>query len=146
MSHVSTIEMKEKYTIPVLKEMCKDMGWIFNENKKTYRAFPNWIGDTNPPPGFTREEMKKNHGKCSHEIEVPGAGYSIGVVEKNNNLHLFYDYWNGGEGLINAIGKTGGKLKQAYSIANTKRELRRKRSRYRERKTKDGWKEIIIEM
>jgi hypothetical protein len=119
MSHITTIQFQENWNIKTLELMCQLAGWQFNKNKGTYSCYHKWMGDTAPPPGFTAEWMENNYGRCDHEITIPDAKYSIGILEKDGKTHLLWDFWNKGYGLQNAIGKDGGKLKQAYSIAKT---------------------------
>ena len=147
MSHITAIEFQENWEIETLKAMCQLTGWQFNENKKNYSCYHAWVGDTPPPPGFTAHEMKEQIGKCSHEIKVPNADYSIGIVEKEGKIHLLYDYWQGGYGLQKALGQSGGILKQNYSIAKTLLECKKQRRRVRLTDSERvGWKQIEIEM
>jgi len=74
-------------------------------------------GDYKLPQGFKASEL----GSCEHAIRVKGAGaetYEIGVVKRRDGrpgYTLLMDFWDGGYGLEDAIGKRGSKLKQAYA-------------------------------
>ena len=58
-SHVTTIDASEKYDIPSLKQMCKNEGWEFLENKTTFAWFGRHVGDYPIPKGFTVNDMGK---------------------------------------------------------------------------------------
>ena len=73
------------------------------------------MGDYPLPVGFKKEEL----GRCYHAIQIPGASYEIGVVQKDNEWKLLWDFYSSG-GLQQKLGKEAGLLKQAYSMASTK--------------------------
>lgn len=142
MSHVTTIEVKESYTLLSLKQMCKDMGWQWQEGQKTYRWYGKHVGDYPIPVGFTRDDV----GRCDHAIGVPGAKYEIGVVRKGNEWKLLWDFYGVG-GLQQVLGKEAGLLKQAYAMANTKVTARKNRRNCFLRPAPvhlEGWKKHVI--
>lgn len=143
MSHVTTIQLKESYTLPALIQMCKDKAWEWREGQKTHKWYGRYMGDHPLPVGFTKEEL----GHCSHAIHIPGAGYEIGVVQKNGEWKLLWDFWSGGYGLQEKIGKNGGLLKQAYGMAKTKVTARQHRKRFYERPAQqEGWTKLVVEV
>jgi len=139
MSHVDQIEFEEKWDLDTLKEMCEAEGWRFLEGRRTYEWFGTHVGDYPVPEGFSLAEM----GKCDHAIDV-GAKYQLGVVRKGGEWRLVWDFWKTG-GLPEVLGPGAGVLKQSYSLAKVRRECRRRRLRFRERRN-EGHREIEILM
>jgi hypothetical protein len=132
MSHVSQIELEIR-SLDILKEACKRMGLTFKENQKTFRWFGRYMGDYPLPEGMTPNDL----GKCDHAIEVPGCDYDIGVVKRDGQYRLFWDFWSTG-GLEEKLGKDAGKLKQAYAVSRIKQEARTKKYRVIEKPTQNG--------
>ena len=66
MSHISKIELVI-HSLEDLKEACRQLGFEFMENQKTYKWFGRWVGDTPLPEGVKIEDI----GKCDHAIRVP---------------------------------------------------------------------------
>ena len=116
MSHISKIELEVK-DIAVLKMACKNLGLEFVQDQKTFK----WYG---------------RESSCSHTIKVPEATYEIGVVRKDGRYELNCDFYD--RNIENAIGPQGGLLKQAYAVAKTRTEARRKGYLVTERKTDTG--------
>jgi hypothetical protein len=141
MSHVSEIHMEESYHLPSLKQMCRDMEWEWRENQNNYRWFGLHVGDYPIPKGFSVSDM----GKCNHAIRIPGADYEVGVVYKNGEWKLLWDFWGAG-GLQRVLGKEGGLLKQAYGIAKAKFTARRNGKFARVKQGNNGWKKVVIEI
>jgi len=139
MSHVDQIEFEEKWDLQTLREMCQAEGWGFIENRTHYEWFGKHIGDYPIPVGFRKEEM----GRCDHVIDV-GVRYQIGVVKKMGEWKLVWDFWHSG-GLPDKLGPKAGLLKQSYSLAKVRRECRKRRLRFREKRN-EGSREIEILM
>ena len=116
MSHISKIELEVK-DIAVLIKACKKLGLKFVQNQETFK----WYG---------------RESSCNHAIEVPGAAYEIGVVRRDDQYDLNCDFYD--RNIENAIGRKGGLLKQAYAVAKTRTEARRKGYSVIERKTDTG--------
>jgi hypothetical protein len=112
MSHVATVKT-EVTDLAAVKALCKEMGWTFKENQKTYRWYGTSVGDYPLPAGMKKEDL----GKCAHAIEVPGARYDIGLVKSAKGYILAYDFWGPGQRLKEVIGENGGKFLQGYGIA-----------------------------
>jgi len=132
LSHVSKIEI-EIQSLEVLKDACNRLGLRFKENQKTYRWFGKYMGDYPLPEGMTPDDL----GKCDHAIEVPGCDYDIGVLKRDGQYRLFWDFWTSG-GLEAKLGKDAGKLKQAYAVSRIKQEARIKRYRVVEKPIQNG--------
>ena len=64
MSHISKIELVI-HSLADLKEACRQLGFEFMENQKTYKWYGRWVGDTPLPEGINIEDI----GKCDHAIQ-----------------------------------------------------------------------------
>ena len=116
MSHISKIELEVK-DLTALDQACHRLGLKFFEGQKTFR----WYGES---------------ASCDHAIRIPEAQYEIGVVRQESGYALTCDFFD--PGIEKAIGPNGGRLKQAYAIAKTRAEARKKNYTVIERKTKTG--------
>jgi len=132
MSHVSQIELEIR-SLDILKDACKRLDLNFKENQKTYQWFGKYMGDYPLPEGMTPADL----GKCDHAIEVPGCDYDIGVLKRDGQYRLFWDFWSTG-GLEAKLGKDAGKLKQAYAVSRIKQEARTKKYRVIEKPIQNG--------
>lgn len=142
MSHVTMIEMEEKYDLPALRQMCKDQGWEWRENQRKYRWYGKFMGDHPLPAGFAASDL----GLCDHAIKIPGASYEIGVVKKGGEWKLLWDFWNRG-GLQQKLGQRAGLLKQSYGIAKTKIVAKQNRRKCYQRPAKQkGWTKLVVEI
>ncbi len=122
MSHISKIELEVK-DLGTLKLACQRLGMNMVQDQNTFK----WYG--------------QEEGRCDHAIQVPGAGYEIGVIRTGNSFELRCDYWDSAIG--KAIGKNGGLLKQAYAIERTKTEARRKGYSVIEKQTDSGIRLLV---
>lgn len=109
------IEIKD---LDALAEAAAQLGCELVRGQKTYKWYGEFVGDSPMPTGFTRADL----GKCDHAIRVKGkpGAYEIGVVKRRDGkpgYTLLWDFWNGGHGLEEAIGKDGRKLRQEYPLA-----------------------------
>jgi len=126
MSHVATVDLHIT-SLPALREACELMGLEFVEGSKSYKWYGRHAGDYPLPTGFSKDEL----GKCLHEIRVKdnSGAYSVGVCERRDGkpgYTLLWDFWAGGNGLQQAIGKDAVAIKNAYAAITAKRELARK--------------------
>ncbi len=128
MSHVTEIESTIK-SLDALKAACQRLGLQWMEGQKTYRWYGHWVGDYPKPEWLKVEDL----GHCEHAIRVPGATYEIGIIHRNGEIKLLWDFWQSG-GLEAKLGKQGGKLKQAIAIETAKIEARRKGFKITEQK------------
>lgn len=99
------------------------------------------MGDYKLPAGRRKEQM----GTCEHELSFDGCGYSVGVVRRadGQGWDLEYDFWSGGKGLMERIGKDAGLLRQAYAVVRAKRALAKQGKVAVERKLKDGQIQLV---
>jgi hypothetical protein len=131
MSHVTTIDPHEHYELPALKQMCRNQGWEFVENQKTFQ----WYNGA---------------GECEHAIRIPGAKYEIGVVREGNKWQLLHDEWYSGglrEHLYNGESdKNAGLLKQAYGIAKAQLTCVGKSWSMGKVQDRPGWQKMTVTM
>lgn len=136
MSHVATIDL-EIDDLTSLQAAAEALGLMFSE-KKTYRWYGRSVGDYPLPNGFTEADL----GKCDYAISLPGnaKAYEVGVVRNKNGkgYQLLWDFWNGGFGLEEKIGKNAGLLKQSYAVSRAKKEMLRQGYRAATRKDAKG--------
>ena len=141
MSHVTTIEMEEKYDVKALKQMCKDMGWEWREGQRTFNWYGTHVGDYPIPQGFTKADM----GRCEHAIHIPGASYELGYSKGK----LLWDFYSPG-GLQRVLGKEAGFLKQGYAMAKTKVTAKAHQKRFYSRPVTNpklkGWQMLRVEV
>lgn len=119
MSHVVDGEIIVK-DIPSLTKAARDIGMELIP-ASTYKWFGRHMGDYKLPEGFTKEEL----GRCEYVIRIPDnkEAYEVGVVRKNGQYRLLWDFWNKGYGLMDKIGQDGEILMQAYGVRVAKKEL-----------------------
>lgn len=116
MSHISKIEL-EVTDVSVLSQACKRLGLTLIRGRQTFK----WYG----------RDMQ-----CNHAIQIPGADYEIGIIEKQARFELSCDFFD--RNLKKAIGAAGGLLKQAYAIEKATIEARKKGYRIIEKKNESG--------
>jgi len=139
MSHVATIDVEVR-DLEALKAACQALGLEFVAGQRTYRWYGRHVGDYSLPQGFTAEDL----GNCDHAIRVPGnrQAYEIGVVKRRDGRPgyvLLWDFWCGGYGLEERVGKNAHKLRQAYAVEAAKRAAQRTGQRFLGQSTKaDG--------
>lgn len=100
-----------------MKLAAADCGTEVVEGQTTHRWYGHWVGDWPLPKGLTEDQI----GKCDHAIRVIGndRAYEIGLTriqgENGEEFRLSYDFWNGGYGLEEKVGKGCEKLMSRYS-------------------------------
>jgi hypothetical protein len=124
MSHVSKFEL-EVNDLAALEAACEPLGLEFKKDQKKYKWYGHSVGDYPIPAGFKASDL----GKCEHAIGVknnPNA-YEVGVVKNPNGkgYTLLWDFWAGGYGLQEKVGKDGDKLKQHYNIQHAQRQFKK---------------------
>ena len=138
MSHVATVEVHIK-DLEALKAACKVLGLEFVEGQTTFRWYGRHVGDYPLPEGFMQSDM----GKCEHAIRLPNntQAYEVGVVKRRDGkpgYTLMYDFWAGGYGLEEAIGKQAYRLRQQYSAQVATKQARKQGYRVAQSVQQDG--------
>lgn len=142
--------------------MCKEMGWTFKKESKTYKWYDRFVDDTPIPDSmFTAARKKeieamtsaermaimtKALGKCDHEIVIPNACYTVGLAKQPNGaFHLRLDWYSAG-GLSYVLGgEKAPILKQAYAVAKAKLEAKKNGFKVvSQKKDKNGWMELRL--
>jgi hypothetical protein len=116
MSHISKIELQVT-DLAVLSQACQRLGLELVRGKQSFK----WYG---------------KDGVCNHAIRIPNAEYEIGVVAKDGRYELSCDFYD--PGLVKAVGRNGGILKQAYAVEKAKIEARKKGYFVLEKQTESG--------
>jgi hypothetical protein len=116
MSHISKIELEVKDLV-MFSQACASLGLTLIRGRNQFR----WYGKSAP---------------CDHVIKVPGAMYEIGVVRQKDSYELNCDFYD--SNIEKAVGRQAGLLKQAYAVAKTKIEARRKGYSVLEQNTDTG--------
>jgi hypothetical protein len=113
-SHV--VKVKTVITdLDALARAARSLGLEFRQGQKTYKWYNYSVGDYPLPAGITKDQL----GKCSHAIGIPGnsRAYEIGVVAMpDGTFSLLWDFYQGGYGLEDVIGKDAGRLTGAYNL------------------------------
>lgn len=129
MSHVATVDVTIE-DLAALKLACKELGLEFVEGQKTYRWYGRWMNDYSGQDAAYKHGIEpKDYGKCEHAIRIPGNknAYEVGVARGNDGkLHLIWDFFAGGYGLMEAIGDNAGKLRREYALQVGMKEMQRK--------------------
>ena len=138
MSHVASIDLDVK-DLDALAFACKRLGLEFRQGQKSYRWYGEIVGDFPLPAGFVAEDL----GKCEHAISVPGNAdaYEVGVVRRRDGrpgYALMWDFYGGGFGLQEFVGRNCSKLKQSYAAEVTIRQARKMGFGVREEANADG--------
>lgn len=144
MSHVTTLEL-EVHSLEALKDACKALGLELVMNQTTFKWYGTHVGDYALPEGFTKNDM----GKCLHAIRIPGdtRAYEIGVTNRRDGKKgytLLWDFWAGGYGMQEKVGKEGGLMKQAYAIARAKKEALKMSQKSKVTKLKNNYQLLEI--
>jgi hypothetical protein len=122
MSHVTEITLTVT-DLDALEAAAKRLGGQLHRNKRTYKWYGRFMGDSTPPAWMRPEDF----GKCEHCISIPGCDYEIGLVRKPGapGWQLVWDSWRHG-GLTRALGENAERLKTAYAAEAATRAARRK--------------------
>jgi len=137
-SHCAQVELDIRDADAIVAA-CRRLGLEFRANQKTFKWYGEFVGDSPLPPGFTIEDL----GKCDHAIGVPGNpdAYEVGLVQRRDGrpgFVLLFDYWQGGHGLMEKVGKNCVKLKQAYAAEVALKQARMQGFAVREEQRADG--------
>jgi hypothetical protein len=121
MSHVSLIEI-EVSDLEALRLAASALCLDFVEGQATYAWYGSYQGDYPLPQGVNVDDL----GKCDHAIRPRGVAgsYEVGVCKRGSTYSLLWDFWNGGFGLQDAIGRDGIKLRREYAAQAAIRRAR----------------------
>jgi hypothetical protein len=122
-SHVAKIDLKI-LNLDALKTAADSLGLEFVEGQTSYRWYGHHVGDYPMPEGMSLADL----GTCDHAMRIPGnpSAYEIGVKKMADGSYtLLWDFWQGGYGLQDAIGKDGVKLKDGYALQAALNHYRR---------------------
>jgi len=122
MSHVTAVDLHIK-DLTALRLAAKELGLELVEQKQ-FKWYGHHVGDYPLPAGFSKEDM----GKCDYALRIPGnkQAYEVGVCKRRDGkpgYTLLWDFWQGGYGLQEAIGKDGQQLKQGYGVQIARKQL-----------------------
>lgn len=137
MSHVVAIKLRIK-DLNALNAAGQTLGMEMIPAAQ-FKWFGRHVGDYPLPEGFTKEDM----GKCVYALRLKGnsEAYEVGVAQSKihpGEYELLLDFWQGGFGLEDAIGKQGCKLRQEYSSVVTQKAMRKQGLRITKSVTSDG--------
>ena len=122
-SHVVSIKIEVR-DLEALRRAAESLGLEFRNGQRSHRWYGRWVGDHPLPEGITTDQL----GKCDHALAVAGNSnaYEIGIVgQQDGSYRLLYDFWQGGYGLQEKVGKDCSKLIEAYAVEKTKIECER---------------------
>lgn len=139
MSHISRIKLLVKNLL-ALRRAVRNLGLEF-KCQLTYRWYGQWVGDYPLAKGLTVEDL----GKCDYAIGIPNntKAYEVGVKQMPDGSYaLLWDFWNGGYGLQQAIGKNGCKLIAEYEAEVYKEVMTSQGYQITEEMLADGTRQI----
>lgn len=144
MSHVATVDVQIT-NLDDLAAACQRLGLEFARGQQSYRWYGEHVRDYPLPEGFTEAEL----GLCEHAIKIPGnlRAYEIGVVKRRDGKPgwmLMWDFFNGGYGLEQVVGKDCGLLRQSYATVAATRAARGQGYRVHEHQLADGQIKLVL--
>lgn len=129
MSHITELKVVI-LDLNDLKIVAEKLGLEFKEDQKTFRWYAN------------------SKGKCDHALSVKGKAnaYEIGITKNPNaaGYTLKSDFFMGGQGLEDCVGKNGSKLNQNYSARVAIKQARRDGFRVQQSKNSKG--DILLKL
>jgi len=97
-----------------LREACELIGCEFQPRQTT----ANWYGHSAGAAALSEGFRVKQLGRYDHVVRVKDMerAYEVGVIEhEDGTCDLIFDDWQGGFGLLKAIGTRAGKLLQSWA-------------------------------
>lgn len=131
MSHVATVDLHVT-DLKALAAAAAACGCELIEGQQKYKWYGRSVGDYPLPAGFSAQDL----GKCEHAIRVKrkegtfaGQTYEVGVCKRRDGkpgYTLLWDFWQGGFGLEQAVGKEAKALRSNYAVEVAANKLRAK--------------------
>lgn len=145
MSHVTNMDI-EVNDLDALKKAAPFLGMELVQ-QPTYKWYGTHVGDYPLPEGFTAQDL----GKCEYALRVVGnpRAYEVGVVRRKDGkpgYQLLQDFWQGGYGLEQAIGKDGLKLKDEYGAQVALKAMLRAGHRARRTVNSSGQTQVKVQL
>ena len=128
MSHVLLIDVEVR-DLDALEVAARRCGLELRRGQRTFRWYGTWLNDFHGADAAYRHGVRpEDYGRCEHALVVPddAKAYEIGVVRALDRpaFLLVWDTWDGR--LEPLVGAGGGRLKQQYAVATTRREAARR--------------------
>lgn len=144
MSHVVVLDLDIK-NLDAVKKLCKNLGWSFLENQKTYVWYGRWMNDYSQQDAAVNQGIKpEDLGKCDHAISIPGCHYQLGLKSVGDKYTLLWDWWD--KDLKKAMGGEKGQVfMQEYGLACIQQEADQFGYSYTTKKLDNGFYEIEVE-
>jgi hypothetical protein len=117
-SHIARMQFRVN-DLDALEACAAHVGMRLDRNRKNYRWYGRWVGDTPLPEGVKLEDL----GKCDCAlVPLTGNGYDIGLVwnEAEQSYDLRWDFYVRG-GLERLVGEDGFKLSQEYNYETVRK-------------------------
>ena len=120
MSHVATVDVEVK-DLDALAEAARAVGLELIRGQTTYRWYGRHVGDYPLPAGYAKKDL----GMCEHALRIPDGpdkharAYEIGVVRRRDGkpgYALMWDFYSGGFGLEERVGKDCQNLRREYAL------------------------------
>ncbi len=130
MSHIADVRMQIK-DLDALHLAVKALGGTLVLGQKTHQWYGEFMNDWQSERAAVNRRDSSTFGKCDHAIKFEGINYEIGVVKSSDDCYeLIYDTFGCGgkhDGckLEEKLGVGLPKLKQAYGVEVTRRQLSR---------------------
>src|ERR1044072_5414280 len=119
MSHVVLIKFKVE-DLDCLEKAANALGLELVKDQKTYKWFGRWGGDYKMREGMTAADL----GKRDHVLRVKDTphAYEVGIVARDKEYELLYDFRAGGHGLLLKIGQDAKDLRMRYDMETIKKD------------------------
>ena len=129
MSHIADVQMQIK-DLDALRAAVESLGGKLVLGQKTHQWFGRFMNDWSSERAAVNRRDSSTFGTCEHAIKFPHINYEIGLVKGADGFELIYDTYgrdrtHDGSKLEAKLGVGLTKLKQAYGVEVTRRQLSR---------------------
>lgn len=144
MSHVVILDLEIR-NLHAVKRLCENLGWVFQENQKTYAWFGRWVGDYNAQDAAINHNIKiEDLGKCHHAISIPNTKYELGIIQVDDHYQLVWDFYD--KKLCELMGgQNGNKFLQEYGLATITLEAEQQGHFWESKKLDNGTYEVEVQ-